>query len=158
MKKKWLKNNIKNFCGIVVIDEAYGDFADDNCINFISEFDNVIVIRSLSKSYSLAGLRVGYALACEELVEGMMKVRDSYNVNRLSQIASIEALKSQKYFRECVNKIKVNRQKLLVELENLGFTVVKSQTNFLFVKPPIKIKADKLFVQLQEKKILVRYF
>jgi histidinol-phosphate aminotransferase len=145
------------FDGVVLIDEAYADFAEDNCIGFAHEFSNVIVSRTVSKSYSLAGLRLGYAVACPELIEGMMKVKDSYNVDMLTQILGETAIKDQQYLRGNVNKIISSRSKLADELRQLGFKVVDSQSNFLFASPPDG-DAEKLFKALRSENIIVRYF
>ena len=135
------KDRIRNFCkdfsGVVVIDEAYGDFADENCLELFREFDNVVITRSFSKSYSLAGIRVGMAVANEKIISGMLKVKDSYNVNALSQTMAAAALRDQDYFRETVAKIKVTREKTSESLRELGFEVLPSQTNFIFAVPPI---------------------
>ena len=145
------------FDGIVLIDEAYADFSSDNCIDFVREFPNVIVSRTISKSYSLAGLRLGFAIASPELIAGVMKVKDSYNVNMLTQYLAEAAIKDQKYLNETVNKIKVSRAKLTTELKALGFEVVDSQSNFLFVSPPDG-DGKKLFKALRKENIIVRYF
>ena len=145
------------FDGIVLIDEAYADFSADNCIDFVREFPNVIVSRTVSKSYSLAGLRLGFAIASYELIAGMMKVKDSYNVNMLTQYLAELAIKDQKYLNKTLSKIKVSRAKLTTELKALAFEVVDSQSNFLFVSPPDG-DAEKLFNALRKESIIVRYF
>ncbi len=154
------KENIRRFCreftGIVVIDEAYGDFADENCFELYREFDNVVVTRSFSKSYSLAGIRVGMAIANKELISGMAKVKDSYNVNALSQAMAAAALRDQSYFKETVSKILATRERISNELTKLNFEVLPSQTNFIFAAPPID--AATFFASLKERNIFVRYF
>ena len=146
-----------DFDGIVLIDEAYADFANDNCIDFVREFSNVIVSRTVSKSYSLAGLRLGFAIASPEIIAGMMKVKDSYNVSMLTQYLAEAAIKDQEYLNKTVAQIKDSRNKLSSELKNLGFTVVDSQSNFIFASPPDG-DAEKLFNTLREENIIVRYF
>ncbi len=145
------------FDGIVLIDEAYADFSADNCIDFVREFPNVIVSRTVSKSYSLAGLRLGFAIASPEVIDGMMKVKDSYNVNILTQYLAELAIRDQEYLRKTVDKIKVSRTKLSTELKSLGFEVVDSQSNFIFASPPDG-DGEKLFKALREQNIIVRYF
>jgi histidinol-phosphate aminotransferase len=152
---------LDSFCsiykGIVFIDEAYVDFSEDSAIELLKKYQNVIVSRTLSKSYSLAGLRLGWAMASSEIISGMMKVKDSYNINSLSQILAIEALKDSNYFFSTVEKIKSTRDNLTHQLNNLGYYVLPSQTNFLFVKVPDG-RASTLFEYLRENKIIVRYF
>ena len=154
------KERIRQFCqdfdGIVVIDEAYGDFAKENCLEIYREFDNVVVTRSFSKSYSLAGLRVGLAFANESLINGMKKVKDSYNVNALSQAMAAAALRDQAYFSETVNKIKETRARVSAALKTLNFKVLNSETNFIFAIPPID--AAEYFDALKNEHIYIRYF
>lgn len=154
------KDRIRQFCndfnGVVVIDEAYGDFADYNCMDIYKDFDNVVVTRSFSKSYSLAGLRVGMAFANSVLISGMKKVKDSYNVNALSQAMAAAALRDQDYFKETVQKIKTTRQRTSEELKALGFTVLNSETNFIFAIPPID--AAEFFEALKQEHVYIRYF
>ncbi len=145
------------FDGIVLIDEAYADFSADNCIDFVNEFSNVIVSRTVSKSYSLAGLRLGFAIASPEIITGMMKVKDSYNVNMLTQFLAEAAIRDQKYLNDTVAKIKASRNKLTNELKTLGFKVVESQSNFIFASPPDG-NGEKLFNALREQNIIIRYF
>ncbi len=145
------------FNGIVLIDEAYADFAEDNCADFVKRYSNVIVARTFSKSRCLAGLRFGYALACEELIAGMMKMKDSYNISMLSQRLALASLRDQAYFDSCIAKIKSVRQKLYSELVKLGFSVIASETNFLFASPPDG-DAAAYFRKLRENEIIVRYF
>ncbi|HBC86256.1 MAG TPA: histidinol-phosphate transaminase [Lentisphaeria bacterium] len=154
-------NEIKKICrkfkGIVFVDEAYADFADDNCVGLLKEFPNLIVGRTLSKSYSLAGLRLGYALASPKTIEGMMKVKDSYNVGMLVQALAIAALKDRKYFNGTRIKICRTRATLVKSLIEKGFEVCGSQSNFVFASPPDK-NGEGLYRRLKEKGVLVRYF
>jgi histidinol-phosphate aminotransferase len=154
--KKKIRAFTKNFNGVVVIDEAYGDFANENCLELYKEFPNLVVTRSFSKSYSLAGLRVGLAFANKNLIYGMMKVKDSYNVNALSQTMAAAALLDQEYFNETVAKIKNTRNRTAKELIKMGFEVLNSQTNFIFAAPPTD--AEAYFNKLKEKNIFTRYF
>ncbi|WP_085755084.1 histidinol-phosphate transaminase [Sedimentisphaera salicampi] len=141
--------------GILLIDEAYVDFAPASCAPLVKEFDNIIVLRSMSKGYGLAGLRFGYGIVSENLLEGLNKVRDSYNVNRLSVEIASAALADQNYFRKTVEKIKQQRETLRVELVKLGFEVNKSHTNFVLAQHP---EAKQIYNKLFEAGIIVRYF
>ncbi len=143
--------------GIVLIDEAYADFADDNCIGFMKKYSNIIVMRTLSKSYSLAGLRLGFALASEGIIDGMMKVKDSYNVSMLAQKIAVQALSDRKYMSEIVSKIKEDRKFLAESLRQKNFVVFESQSNFILAGPPDG-KAKELYEFLKSEGVLVRYF
>lgn len=145
------------FKGIVLVDEAYGDFADDNALRLLKNFNNLIVSRTLSKSYSMAGVRLGWAISSPPIIKEMIKVKDSYNVNVLSQILAVGALKDQTYFKNTVSKIKATREKLIERLKMLGFTVIPSQSNFVMTSPPDK-NGNKLFHYLRIRNIIVRYF
>ncbi len=145
------------FKGVVLIDEAYADFASDNCADFVKRHSNVIVARTFSKSRCLAGLRFGYAIACKELIDGMMKMKDSYNISMLSQRLALASLWDKAYFSECIARIKLAREMLFLGLLDLGFQVIESETNFLFASPP---DGDALsyFRKLREHDVIVRYF
>ena len=146
------------FGGLVALDEAYVDFADDDCLEFADRFDNVIVMRTFSKSFSLAGLRVGFGVASPEIISELMKVKDSYNVSMLSQIAAMAALEDYGYMRENVRKIRRTRQRLTTELESLGFHLPPSQANFVLASPDgYPLPAPEIYTQLKQRKILVRY-
>ena len=147
----------RNFKGIVFVDEAYADFADDNCVGLLSEFANIIIGRTLSKSYALAGLRLGYALASAKIIEGMMKVKDSYNVGTLVQVIATAALKDRKYFNGTKRKICRTREYLADSLRKKGFKVCASQSNFVFAAPPDN-DGEGLYKRLKKNGILVRYF
>ena len=146
-----------NYKGMVLIDEAYADFATDNCADFVTRFPNVIVSRTFSKSRSLAGLRFGFALAHPRTIAGMMKMKDSYNVSYLTQMLAVAALRDLDYFKDCVAKILTARQMLVDGLHKLGFEVVPSETNFLFASPPDQ-NGERCFRELRARNILVRYF
>lgn len=141
----------------VIIDEAYAEFAEDNCIEVLKEYSNLIIVRTLSKSHSLAGLRLGYALSSSEIISGMMKVKDSYNVNFLTQKLAFAALQNEKYINKNIEKIRKLRRQLSDYLKKAGFKVVNSEANFIFVSPPEK-NAEELFKYLKSRNILVRYF
>ncbi len=145
------------FQGIVVVDEAYADFADDNALRLLKKFDNLIISRTLSKSYSMAGVRLGWAISSPSIIKEMIKVKDSYNVSLLSQLLAIGALNDQPYFNDIIFKIKATREKLINNLKELRFTVIPSQSNFIMASPPNK-NGNELFLFLRHKNILVRYF
>ncbi len=143
--------------GIIVVDEAYADFANDNCMRLVDKHPNLIVLRTLSKSYSLAGMRLGFAVAQEELINGMMKVKDSYNVDRLSMASAVAALDDQETFRQNVSRIIKTREHLINSLKELGFFVYPSQANFVMIKCNDSCEAKEIYRELKERKILVRY-
>ena len=145
------------FKGIVLVDEAYADFAEDNSMRLLKKFDNLIISRTLSKSYSMAGVRIGWAISSPEIIQEMIKVKDSYNVNMLSQLLAIEALKDQDYFRETISKIKNSRKILSDALTKLGFKVIPSQANFVLASPPDR-NGNAIFNYLRTNNIIVRYF
>ena len=152
---------VRDFCsrfpGVVLIDEAYVDFAESNCMDLARSMDNVLVLRTLSKSYSLAGLRVGYLVGPEPLIGAFYKIKDSYNVDRLAQEIALTAIRDQAHMRRNAERIIETRERTAAELRKRGFVVCPSQTNFLWVKPP-KLGAKKVFDELRKQKIIVRYF
>jgi histidinol-phosphate aminotransferase len=147
----------REISGILVIDEAYADFADTNCLRLPHELENVIVLRSLSKSYSLAGARVGVAIAPQKLIEGMIKVKDSYNLDQLSIVAGATALDDPDYMRANVERIKATRAYLSRQLAKLGFEVFPSQANFILVRSR-SMPAKTIYERLVQKSIYVRYW
>lgn len=152
-----MRDICRKFDGIVFFDEAYADFAEDNCMEFATEFDNVIVSRTFSKSYSLAGLRLGYAVGNPEVIGGLFKLKDSYNLDMLTQEIGRAAFADRDYLRECCEQVKATRTCLDAELKKIGFRVVPSQTNFLFAAPPDE-DGGNYFRRLREQAIIVRYF
>ncbi len=146
-----------SFDGIVLIDEAYADFAGDNCAMLAKTRPNVIVCRTFSKSYSLAGLRLGYAVASKEIIEGLFKLKDSYNLDALTQALGLAAYLDTAYFDGNVAKIKATRLSTAAALAALGFRVIASETNFLFASPPGG-DGERYFRHLRERSIIVRYF
>ncbi len=143
--------------GMLVVDEAYADFAGGNALDLVRTHDNVVVTRTLSKSYSLAGMRLGLAIARPEVVEALDKIRDHYNLDRLAQVAAVAALHDQEYFRECVVKIRATREWFSSELRILGYQVIPSQANFVFASPPDG-NGHRIYQGLFSRKILVRHF
>lgn len=147
----------KCFAGVVVLDEAYVDFASKNCLDLALKLKNTLVLRTLSKSYSLAGLRVGYAIGSKELIAALFKIKDSYNVDAVGQSLAAAAIKDQAYMRANVRRITATRRKLGRALAALGFVVLPSDANFVFARPT-RINAENLYRRLRERNILVRYF
>ena len=155
--KATIENFVKDFGGVALIDEAYADFADDNCMDLALKYDNVIVARTLSKSYSLAGIRLGYCVGPAELIGSMYKIKDSYNVNYLTQEVARVAILDQDTMKANVSAIVETRKFVTKKLVEFGFEVGESQSNFLWVKPA-GLSAKALFEALRKKKVLVRYF
>ncbi len=145
---------------VVVIDEAYVDFGADSAAALIPEFDNLLVVHTLSKSRALAGLRVGYAMGQRPLIEGLERVKDSFNsypLGAVTQRAALASVEDESWFREACAQVVTNRKYLCGELQRLGFEVLPSAANFLFARHPSQ-HAKSLFEQLREEGIVVRYF
>ena len=146
------------FDGIVVFDEAYVDFSMDSCLDLAKEFDNVLVTRTLSKSYSLAGLRLGFAYGSRKLIGGMYKVKDSYNVDAIAQAVALAAYQDRAYHRKTVAAVVKTRKAFSKALAKRGWDVLPSDANFVFAKPPAPARAADLFAALKKREIFVRYF
>ncbi len=148
-----------SFPGVVIVDEAYADFADASCVSLATapSNTNIVVMRTLSKSYSLAGLRLGFCIGPTDLIEALYKVKDSYNVDALAQPVACAALRDQAWMRANVEKVKKTREGLSLVLRSRGWDVPPSQSNFLFAKPAHRPAAE-LFEQLRLRHIFVRYF
>jgi histidinol-phosphate aminotransferase len=143
--------------GVLLIDEAYADFAERNCASLVKDFGNVIVLRSLSKGYSLAGLRFGYAIADKDLIEGLVKVKDSYNVDAVAITLATAAVRDQAYFRANVEKIRSDRRALAEQLRGMGFVVPESHSNFVFAQVK-NGSAAPIHEELTRRNIFVRYW
>jgi histidinol-phosphate aminotransferase len=143
--------------GIVVVDEAYADFARESALSLLSSCPNVVVLRTFSKSFSLAGMRIGLAFGSREIIEQLNKVKDSYNLDRLSLVAARAALEDMAWMQANIAKVKATREVLLRELGEMGFRVPPSEANFVFAVHP-KFRAADLYRALRERGILVRYF
>ena len=149
----------KNKNRLVVVDEAYVDFGAQTAVPLIQKYDNLIVVQTMSKSRQLAGARVGFAVACESLINDLKTIKFSfnpYNVNRLSTIAGAMAIKDHDYFDECCDKIKLSRKYLVDCLEKLGFFVLPSKANFVLAKHE-KMSGQEVYAKLKQKGILVRH-
>ena len=147
----------RKFDGVVAIDEAYADFAADNCVDLAAKLPNVVVLRTFSKSYSLAGLRLGYAIGDAELISGLMKLKDSYNVDALAQTLGAAAFADQDYLCANCRRVIDERERVRKKLLDLGFSVPESGANFLFVAPPDG-DAQRRFEALRRQAVIVRYF
>ena len=151
--------------GVLVIDEAYVDFAEAGAdvasLALVRGFENVMVLRTLSKGYGLAGLRLGFGIAQPGLLAGLLKVKDSYNVDAIALKLGEAAIADQAYKNECIQKIIAAREQLSGDLRALEFKVWPSQTNFLLVQPPTQSAvptAEKIYQALKAKDIMIRYF
>jgi histidinol-phosphate aminotransferase len=146
--------------GILVVDEAYVDFAESegaSSIPLIRQLPNLVVLRTFSKSFSLAGLRIGLAFASDDLIAGMIKVKESYNLNRLSMVAAIAALQDLPWMVRNVKRIQRVRKKLVASLKRLGYQVYPSQSNFVLARKQDR-NLKTVYEELKRRKILVRYF
>jgi histidinol-phosphate aminotransferase len=143
---------------VLVVDEAYVDFAEGSCLDVVRRRRNVIVLRTLSKSFSLCAMRIGFAVAHPEIIEGMMKVKDSYNVNRLAIFAGAAAMEDIAWTRRNADKIKATRTRTIETLSRLGFSCWPSQSNFVLARATQGISARSIYEKLKQRKILVRYF
>ncbi len=155
--EKIVKSNPDN---IVVIDEAYIDFGGESAIPLTKIYDNILVTRTFSKSYSLAGARLGFGIGSKELIADINTIKYStnpYNVNTLTMYAGIGALADENYFEKCIKTIQDNRAFVTEELKKMSFSVLESKSNFLFAKTE-KMGGKELYLALKEKGILVRHF
>ena len=151
----YIEELAQNCAGLLVIDEAYADFADWNALELVKKYENVVVTRTLSKSYSLAGMRLGLAIARPEIIAALDKIRDHYNLDRLAQAACAAALQDQQYLRKSCRKIIETREWFVRELTAIGYSVIPSQANFVFTSPPDK-NGKRVYDALFDRKILVR--
>ena len=145
------------FSGLLLVDEAYVDFADENSLSLVREFSNVMVCRTLSKGYALAGLRFGYAIAAPELVSEMNKVKDSYNCDAVAIVAATAALEDQEYARRSWEHVRTERTRLSEALRRRGWQAIPSQANFVLATCPGG-NAAAIHRALKDKGILVRFF
>ena len=143
--------------GVLAIDEAYVEFATDNALELTRRFDNVIALRTLSKSHSLAGLRLGFGIARPALLDGLAKVKDSYNVDAVASRVGAVAIRDTTHTRATIDRIRQSRKRLAAALASHRFRVWPSEANFLLVQPPDGTAAQ-LYRDLKTKGILVRYF
>ena len=164
----------RGFRGVVVVDEAYVEYARTNCMALATapRNRNVIVMRTFSKAYSLAGLRVGYCVGPKNLIDALYKIKDSYNVDAIAQALALAAVRDQKTLGATVRKVTATRARFVAELEKRGWDVLPTEANFVFARPPVKRdgtergsdfliackKSQHLFETLRERNIFIRYF
>ena len=145
---------------IVIIDEAYVDFGGYSCVELIEKYDNLVVVQTFSKSRSLAGMRIGTAVASKELISELNAVKNCYNSYTLDSVAiacGAAAVKDDEYFRSVLSKIISTRDRISEEFKELGFTVYQSHSNFIFVTKE-DVSAKELFEYLKSNNIFIRYF
>ncbi len=145
---------------VVIVDEAYVDFGAESALPLLKEYDNLLIVQTFSKSRSMAGVRIGFAIGSEELIRCLSDVRysfNSYTMNRPAILAGAAALEDSRYFEKTIGKIVNTRDSVREELEEMGFVCLDSKTNFLFVTHP-DMAASELYRTLREKNIYVRYF
>lgn len=150
----------ENKNSIVIIDEAYIDFGGESCIGLTEKYDNLLVVQTFSKSRSMAGMRIGYAIGNEKLIKYMNDVKfsiNSYTMNHVTQVCGAAAVEDEEYFIETIKKITDVRENTKKELKKLGFTFTDSKSNFLFAAHD-KVKAETIFNELKSRKIYVRYW
>ena len=159
----------RKFKGIILVDEAYADFSRANCMRLATAAKNrnILVMRTFSKSYSLAGLRVGYCVGPKDLIAALYKVKDSYNVDAIAQAVALAAVRDQRWMKQNVAKVVKTRRWFTAELERRGWDILPSESNFVFAKPPAERgsgllsasrKASSIFAELRARNIFVRYF
>lgn len=148
----------EQFAGVVVLDEAYVDFAEDSCLDFAQQYENVLVMRSFSKSFSLAGMRIGVAVGNPDLIREMLKIKDSYNMDVVSQAAAVAALEDYDYMQANCRRVQATRARLTDGLQALGFRVLPSEANFVLALWQGTPSAEQLFNALKQQRIYVRYF
>lgn len=145
---------------VVIVDEAYVDFGGESCVGLIDKYDNLLVVQTCSKSRSLAGARLGFAMSNAELIADLNRIKFSfnpYNVNRLTCLAGIAAMEDEEYFQNCTQTVAQTREKTAAALKTMGFTLTDSKANFLFAESS-RIPGGELYRKLKEKGILVRHF
>lgn len=151
---------INNPDTVVIIDEAYIDFATASAVELVQEYDNLLVVQTTSKSRSLAGMRVGYAIGHPSLIEALVRIKDSFNsytIDRLAIAGATAAFKDRAYFEKTIMKINDTRSRFTEALQEMGFHVLPSQTNFVFAAHADRAASD-LYMRLKEEGILVRHF
>ena len=155
--EKIIINNPNN---LIIVDEAYVDFGAESSVSLIDKYDNLLVVQTFSKSRSYAGMRLGYALGNKDIIEGLERLKfsfNSYTINRISIESAIESFDDEEYFQNCRNKIIETRRYTTSELLKLGFNVLDSKSNFLFISHS-NVSAKILYQKLRDNGILIRYF
>ena len=145
---------------VVIVDEAYVDFGGTSAVSLIEKYDNLLVVQTCSKSRSLAGARLGFAMGNPDLIADLNRIKFSfnpYNVNRLTCLAGIAAMEDEAYFRACTDAVAATRDHVAAELKEMGFALTDSKANFLFAESS-RIPGGELYRKLKERGILVRHF
>ncbi len=145
---------------VVIIDEAYIDFGGESAVKLVNQYPQLLVVHTLSKSRSLAGLRVGYALGHPDLIDALHRVKDSFNsypLDRFAQAGAIAAMQDKAYFDKTCQQVMITREKLVSELQGMGFEVLPSGANFIFARHPAH-DGETLANQLRSKNIVIRHF
>lgn len=145
---------------IVILDEAYIDFGGTSSVELLKEFDNLLVVQTFSKSRSMAGMRIGYAMGNPNLIKAINDVKysiNSYTMNQPALYYGVEAVRDKLYFEECISKVVTTRERAMIELRKLGFSFPESKTNFIFATHE-SVTAQDLFTALKKENIFVRHF
>ena len=150
----------RNRDNVVLVDEAYIDFGGVSALPLLEKYDNLLIVQTFSKSRSMAGARLGFAMGSEEIIRDLKTIQYStnpYNVNRMTSAAGIAAIEARGYYDDCCEKIRRNRAWTREKLEALGFTVLPSSTNFLFARSD-RIGGEELYLAMKDRGILIRHF
>ena len=145
---------------VFVVDEAYADFGDESCIPLLSEFKNLVIVRTFSKSMCGAGMRIGYIVANPELIQTVVTVKNSFNhfpIDAINQVAGTAACEDALYYSDCAKKVVEERESFEQFLLNLGWNVIPSKTNFVFVQHP-SLNGEVVYQKIKQEGILVRHF
>jgi histidinol-phosphate aminotransferase len=153
-----IERTLRRSAGLVVLDEAYVDFAVESQVELLARHENLLILRSMSKSYALAGMRIGFALGPPELIAALDAVKDSYNVDRLAIVAATAAIEDEDHHRQIVEHVVSERAWLEDQLRELGFEHSPSEANFVFVKPASGNSAAAVADALRERRILIRHY
>jgi histidinol-phosphate aminotransferase len=152
-----VKNNPDS---VVIVDEAYVDFGGESCLPLVGKYENLLVVQTYSKSRSMAGMRIGFAIGSEKLIKYMNDVKfsiNSYTMNPITQLCGAASMADEEYFRETVDRIIATRERSKARLTELGFVFPDSKTNFIFASPQ-KVSAKVIFEELKKRNIFVRYW
>lgn len=152
-----VKNNPDS---VVIVDEAYVDFGGESCLPLVEKYENLLVVQTYSKSRSMAGMRIGFAIGSEKLIKYMNDVKfsiNSYTMNPITQLCGAASMADEEYFRETVDRIIATRERSKARLADLGFVFPDSKTNFIFASPQ-KVSAQVIFEELKKRNIFVRYW
>lgn len=152
---KELLEKAQNASGLVIADEAYAEFAEENCIGLVKDCERLVVTRTFSKAYGLAGVRFGYVVAQPVITQTLLKVKDSYNCDALSIAAATAAIQDQEYFQQTRAKILATRSRMQDALKDLGFDVTSSQANFVWIRHEQPVRP--IYEELKNRRILIRY-